>query len=214
MKHFIALICVWLLFFPLQPACSADTGYQVKWVVDGDTIVLNDGCKFRYLGINAPELEHDDHPAEPFAEEAKGFNASLVYGKEVRLEFDRERTDQYGRTLAYVFLKDGTMVNAAILAHGYAYLFYHPQNRKYDSILLESQRAAMSAKKGIWKQWSERPNAYPGSKQSRRFHLSTCALGKRIKPQNRIVFQRQWDAYWQGYAPGSRCLPEFKIPRE
>jgi micrococcal nuclease len=214
MKRFIALTFVWFLFFLAQPARSADTWNQVKWVIDGDTVVLNDGRKVRYLGINAPELEHDGHQAEPFAEQAKRFNASLVCGKEVCLEFDKERTDQYGRTLAYLILRDGTLVNAEILSYGYAFLFYHPQNRKYDSILLRAQRAAMSAKKGIWKDWREIPNAYLGNKQSRRFHLSTCVFAKRIKPLNRIVFQRQWDAYWEGYAPAKQCMPEFKIPKD
>ena len=214
MKRFIALTFVWLLYFPPQQACSADTWHQVKWVIDGDTVVLNDGRKVRYLGINAPELAHDGHLVEPFAEEAKRFNASLVDHKEIRLEFDKERTDQYGRTLAYIFVRNGVLVNAELLSNGYAYLLYHPQNQKYNSLLLKSQRAAMSAKKGIWKDWRENPNAYPGNKQSRRFHLSTCAFGKRIKPQNRIVFQRQWDAYGEGYAPAKRCLPEFKIPKD
>jgi micrococcal nuclease len=214
MKRYIVLASICLLFIQPQPAHPADTGYPVKWVVDGDTIVLNDGRKIRYLGINAPELEHDGHRTEPFAEEAKRFNAALVDRKEVRLEFDGERRDQYGRTLAYVFLRDGIFVNAEMLSHGYAFLLYHPQNRKYDSILLRSQRVAMSAKDGIWKNWQESPKAYVGNKQSRRFHLPTCALGKRIKSQNRIVFQRQWDAYREGYAPAKGCLPEFKIPRE
>lgn len=149
MKHFIALTLIWLLFSLPQQLNAADTGYQVKWVVDGDTVVLTNGQNVRYIGINAPELEHDGHPAEPFAEEAKRFNALLVNVKEVRLEFDWERTDQYGRTLAYVFLRNGTLVNAEMLSHGYAYLLYHQQNRKYDSILLRSQRQAMSAEKGI-----------------------------------------------------------------
>jgi micrococcal nuclease len=214
MQRFIALTFVVLLFFPPQHACSADTWYQVKWVIDGDTVVLNDERRVRYIGINAPELAHNGHQAEPFAEEAKRLNASLVDRQAVRLEFDKAPTDQYGRTLAYVFLKDGTLVNAEILSHGYAFLLYDPQNRKYDSILLGSQRAAMSTKKGIWKDWKERPNAYPGNRQSRRFHLPTCSFGKRINPQNRIVFQRQWDAYWEGYAPAKRCIPEFKIPGE
>jgi micrococcal nuclease len=214
MKRFIALTFVMLLFFAPQQACSAGTWHQVKWVVDGDTVVLNDGRKVRYIGINTPELEHDGHQAEPFAEEAKRFNASLVDRQEVRLEFDQERIDPYERTLAYVFLRDGTLVNAEIISHGYAFLLYHPQNRKYDSILLRLQRAAMSAKKGIWKDWRESPNVYLGNKRSRRFHLSTCAFGKRIKPQNLTVFQRQWDAYREGYAPAERCLPEFKIPKD
>jgi micrococcal nuclease len=214
MKRFIALTFVWLLYFPLQQVCSADTWHQVKWVIDGDTVVLDDGRRVRYIGINAPELAHDGHLVEPFAEEAKRFNASLVDHKEIRLEFDKERTDQYGRTLAYIFVRNGALVNAELLSNGYAYLLYHPQNQKYNSLLLKSQRAAMSVKKGVWKDWRENPNAYPGNKQSRRFHLSTCAFGKRIKPQNRIVFQRQWDAYWEGYAPAKRCLPEFKIPKD
>ena len=186
MKRFVTLTFVGLLFFlPLQ-ACSADTGYRVKWVLDGDTIVLNDGRKVRYLGINTPELAHDDQQAEPFAEVAKRFNASLVYDKEIRLEFDKERTDQYGRTLAYIFLTDGTFVNAQIISNGYAFLSFHPPNQKYEPILFQSQRAAMSDRKGIWKDWRERPNTYVGNKQSRRFHLSTCAFAKRIKSQNRI----------------------------
>jgi micrococcal nuclease len=214
MKRIVAATIVWLLFSLPQQACSADTWHQVKWVIDGDTVVLNDERRVRYIGINAPELEHNGQQAEPFADEAKRFNTCLVGHQEVRLEFDKGRTDQYGRALAYVFLKDGTLVNVEIILKGYAFLLYDPQNRKYDSILLRSQRAAMSARKGIWKDWRERPNAYPGSRQSRRFHLSTCAFGKRIKPQNRIVFQTQWDAYWEGYAPAKRCIPEFKIPRE
>jgi len=214
MKRYIALTFICLSLIQPQHTCPVDTGYPVKWVVDGDTVVLSDGRKIRYLGINTPELEHDGHQAEPFAEDARRFNATLVDRKEVRLEFDKERSDQYGRTLAYVFLRDGTFVNAEMLSHGYAFLLYHPQNRKYDSILLRSQRAAMLAKYGIWKNWRESPKAYPGSKLSRRFHLSTCAFGKRIKPQNRIIFQKQWDAYWEGYAPAKRCLPEFKIPME
>ena len=214
MKRFIALTFVCWLFILPQQAGSADVWHQVKRVIDGDTVVLNDGRKVRYLAVNAPELAHDGHAAEPFAEEAKRFNASQVDHKEIRLEFDKELTDQYGRTLAYIFVRTGALVNAALLSNGYAYLLYDPQNQKYHSLLLQSQRAAMSARKGIWKDWKESPSVYTGNRQSRRFHLPTCPFGKRIKPQNRVVFHRQWDAYWEGYAPAKRCLPEFKIPRE
>jgi micrococcal nuclease len=74
----------------------------------------------------------------------KRFNASLVNRKKVRLEFDKERTDKYKRFLAYVFLRDGTFVNAEILSNGYAYLLVHRPNMKYNSILLKSQRVAMT----------------------------------------------------------------------
>ena len=212
MKQRIAITFVILLLFLWQQTGSADSWYPVKRVVDGDTVVLQDGQKVRYIGINAPELASDDHQAEPYGEASKRFNGRLVDGKKLRLEFDKESYDRYKRLLAYVFLKDGTFVNAEILSNGYAYFLQSRPNLKYDSILLQSQRSAMSAKRGIWQYWQEQKNAVVGNKNSRRFHLPTCPYGRQIKPDNRIVFQKRWDAYWAGYAPGKRCQPVFEIP--
>ena len=214
MKWLITIVLVCLLFFLCQQASVADTWNQVKWIVDGDTVVLVDGQKVRYIGINAPEMAHDDQSAEPYAEAAKKFNALLVNRKKVRLEFDKERFDRYQRLLVYVFLENATFVNAEILSNGYAYLLKKQPNLKYDKILLQSQRSAMSAKKGIWQNWKESKNTVVGNKNSQRFHLPTCPFGKRIKPKNRIVFQKKWDAYWKGYAPGKRCMPVFEIPND
>jgi micrococcal nuclease len=212
MKRLIAITFVFVLFFLFQQTGSADSWNQVKWVVDGDTVVLEDGQRVRYIGINAPELAYDDHEAEPYGQASKQFNALLVDRKKVRLEFDKERFDQYKRRLAYVFLKNAFFVNAEILSNGYAYLLQHRPNLKYDSILLQSQRSAMSAKRGIWQNWKENKNTVVGNKNSHRFHLLTCPYAKQIKPQNRIVFQKKWDAYWEGYAPAKRCMPVFSIP--
>ena len=214
MKQLIALLFVFLVFLLFQQTSSADTWHRVKWVVDGDTVVLSQGQKVRYIGIDAPELARDGHKAEPYADASKQFNVALVNRKTVRLEFDKERTDQYKRLLAYVFLKDGIFVNAEILSNGYAYLLYHRPNIKHISTMLQSQRAAMSARKGIWRNWTEPPEKYVANKRSRRFHLPGCTFGKRIKPQNRIVFQKKWQAFWEGYAPAKRCLPVFEIPKE
>jgi micrococcal nuclease len=204
------LVC--LLSFLLQQTSLADSWNLVKWVIDGDTVVLADGQKLRYIGINAPEIAHDDHDAEPFGEVSKRFNALLVNRKKVRLEFDQERFDHYHRLLAYVFLENDSFVNAEILSNGYAYLLAHRPNVKYDSILLQSQRSAMTAKKGIWQHWRESKNTVIGNKNSHRFHLPDCPFGKRIKSRNRIVFRKKWDAYWEGYAPAKRCQPVFEVP--
>jgi micrococcal nuclease len=212
MKWLITIVLVCLLIFLFQQASIADTWNQVKWIVDGDTVVLVDGQKVRYIGINAPEMAHEDQSPEPYAETAKQFNALLVNRKKVRLEFGKERFDRYQRLLVYVFLENATFVNAEILLNGYAYLLKKRPNLKYDKILLQSQRSAMSAKKGIWQNWKENKNTVVGNKNSHRFHLPTCPFGKRINPKNRIVFQKKWDAYWEGYAPGKRCMPVFEIP--
>src|SRR3972149_4958421 len=71
----------------------------VREVIDGDTIVLRDGRKVRYLGINAPEH------GQPYAREATNFNRRLVSGPPVRLEFDQVRADRHGRLLGYVYAR-------------------------------------------------------------------------------------------------------------
>ena len=214
MIRYTILIIICLLFILTRQVSSAASWNHVKWVVDGDTLILVDGQKVRYIGINAPELAHDDHSAEPYGEASKRFNALLVNRKKVRLEFDKERFDRYKRLLAYVFLKNDNFVNAEILSNGFAYLLRHRPNLKYDSMLLQSQRHAMSAKVGIWQYWQENKNKVIGNKNSYRFHLPACPYGKRIKHRNRIVFHKKWDAYWEGYAPAKRCQPVFEIPKQ
>jgi len=68
--------------------------------------------KVRYIGVDTPEIHHPMIGVEPFGKEASEANRKLVDGKTVSLEFDVEQRDRYGRLLAYVFLKDGTFVNA------------------------------------------------------------------------------------------------------
>jgi micrococcal nuclease len=180
---------------------------SVKWVSDGDTIVLRDGRHVRYIGINAPEIAHENQKAEPFGYMAKKYNQSLVRSKKVRLEFDKEKHDRYGRLLAYIFLLDGTLINKKMIEKGYAYVLHLRPNVKYDSVLLKAQRDAMSAKQGMWRNWNERERKeYVGSKRSKRFHLKSCPYGKRIEKRNRVFFTRKWDAFWNGFAPCKQCM--------
>ncbi len=179
---------------------------SVKWVNDGDTIVLSDARHVRYIGINAPEIAHDNHKAQAFGYAAKKYNQSLVRSKNVRLEFDKEKHDRYGRLLAYIFLLDGTFINKKMIEKGYAYVLYLKPNVKYDRVLLKAQRYAMSAKQGMWHNWNQKEGEeYLGSKKSKRFHLKTCPYGKRIKTRNRVIFTRKWDAFWSGFAPCKQC---------
>jgi micrococcal nuclease len=81
---------------------------------------------------------------------ASEFTKSLVSGRKVRLEFDVERRDRYGRLLAYVYLEDGTFVNARIIEEGYGQVMTIPPNVKYADRFLELQRDARQARKGLW----------------------------------------------------------------
>jgi len=196
----------------VQPAW-AETGagqwIKVRWVDDGDSIVLVDGRKVRYIGINAPEIDHPkyDQKAEPFGYEASQFNKSLVFRKQIRLEFDREKFDQYGRLLAYVFLSNGTFVNLELIRSGFAFYLPRKPNDRYDRQLLKAQREAMIASKGMWRHWQEPGEGYIGNRRSKRFHLKQCPFGQKISRKNRVYFSKRWDAFWAGYAPAKRCRP-------
>lgn len=184
--------------------------FNVKWVNDGDTIVLADGRNVRYIGINAPEIDHGSKKAEPYGYKAKNYNKKMVLSTMIRLEIDKERYDQYGRLLAYIFLKDGKFANKAMIEQGYAYLLPRRPNIRYNKVLLQSQRNAMSAKQGIWRNWKENESGYLGSRRSKRFHNKTCPFGKRIGKINKIFFSSKWDAFWAGYAPCKRCMSDGK----
>jgi len=203
----IAAGCFFLLLLHLAEISAAAEWVRVKWVDDGDTILLSDGRRVRYIGINAPEVAHAKYGqrAEPFGQKASEANKALVYGKKVRLEFDREAKDHYGRLLAYVYLGDGRCVNLEMLEAGWAYALYKKPNDRYVNLLLEAQRRAMKAGVGIWDQWREPGEAIIGNRNSRRFHLKCCAESGKIHPKNRIPFLSQWEAFWHGYAPSKKC---------
>jgi len=131
---------------------SLATG-QVVNVVDGDTIdVLIGGVKYRvrYIGIDTPETVHPTRGEEPYGREASTRNRELVLGETVYLETDVSETDQYGRLLRYVWLDDDTMVNAVLVAEGYAQAATYPPDVKYADRFGELQRAARAEGRGLW----------------------------------------------------------------
>lgn len=182
---------------------------RVRFVYDGDTILLSNGEKVRYLGINAPELDPEGNRHEFMAIAARKFNTKLVKGKKVRLEFDKERRDRYGRLLAYVYLvKTGEMVNMLMLKNGMAYALLKRPNVKYRDLFLKCQREAMQKKIGIWSRpFKNDERFYVGNKYSFKFHRPGCPFGKRMNPKNRIVFKNCYEAFWNGYSPCKRCNP-------
>ena len=140
------------------------TNIVVKRVVDGDTLVLASGERVRLIGIDTPEihdsnkLDRDSKRSQQSTSEIKAmgqlsykFTQDLVEGKAVSLEFDVERQDRYKRLLAYVYLKDGTFVNAEIVKEGYASLMTYPPNVKYADLFLKLYREARENKRGLWK---------------------------------------------------------------
>ncbi len=181
---------------------------QVSRVIDGDTLELDGGARVRLLGIDAPEMARDGRPAEFLALESKAALADLTRGQKLRLEYDQLRYDQYGRLLAYLFLPDRTMVNAEMVRRGLARVYFHPPNVRYQEALLQAQRQAMEARRGLWQKTEEKAeSSYVGNRNSLRVHRPECPFAKKMAPANRVRFESLKQAYSQGYSPCRSCKP-------
>jgi micrococcal nuclease len=136
----------------------------VTRAVDGDTLVLETRERVRLIGMDTPEMhesaklfrdasrtKQDIKTIQALGRRAYEFTKNLVEGKRVKLEFDLEKHDKYGRLLAYVYLKDGTFVNAEIVKEGYASLMTYPPNVKYVDLFLNLYREAREDRRGLWK---------------------------------------------------------------
>ena len=132
---------------------NADTAPVVR-VVDGDTIRvgLRSGEEpVRYIGIDTPESVKPGAPVQCFARRASAFNERLVGGEQVRLVYDIERRDRYGRLLAYVYrARDGLFVNAELVRRGYATAVTFPPNVAHERELRRLARRARMSGRGLW----------------------------------------------------------------
>jgi micrococcal nuclease len=140
-------------------AGGADAGagavvVPVVRVVDGDTVrVRLDGRSepVRYIGIDTPESQKPDAPAQCFARRAEAENARLVARERVRLVFDVERRDRFGRLLAYVYRRrDGVLVNAALVRGGFARTLTIPPNVRFAERFAALAADARRAGRGLW----------------------------------------------------------------
>jgi micrococcal nuclease len=131
-------------------ACAAGaSAQQITRVIDGDTIEVEGIGAVRLIGVDTPETVHPTRPVEPFAHVASAFVRDLADGKAARLEYDWQRTDRYNRTLAYVYLADGTFLNAEIIRQGYGHA-YSKYPFKYLEDFHALEREAREAERGLW----------------------------------------------------------------
>lgn len=123
---------------------------QVRWVIDGDTFETAAKERIRLIGLNAPEYQPWRNKTEPFGKESADALRKYLSKKKVYLETDRQVKDRYGRTLAYVFLEDGTLVNSQVVSRGWARARHYPPNGRYQAVLKRAQDEAKAAKRGLW----------------------------------------------------------------
>lgn len=141
-----------LAYDPLCSSADYDESATVSYVHDGDTVKLEDGRKIRLIGINAPEVAHDEHPAEAFALTARDLLRTLLSKHEnrVNLVHGQEAQDHYQRTLAHLFLPDGTNLQAQLLASGLVSAITIPPNSHFSGCYQQAEKRALCAQQGLW----------------------------------------------------------------
>ena len=180
-------------------------------VIDGDTIVLDSKETVRLIGVDTPETKDPRKPVQYFGEEAYRFTKSIVEGKRIRLEYDQDRIDKYGRTLAYVYLEDGTFLNAEIIKQGYGFA-YTNYPFKYMEEFRRYERESRENKRRLWaredqKTVETKPKADDSTivyitKTGKKYHRANCSNLR----QSKIPITLK-EACERGFSPCLRCNP-------
>lgn len=126
---------------------------RVVDVVDGDTLLLDNGLKVRLIGIQAPKLPlgRMDFETWPLAEDARQALADLALGQTVRVRFGGQRRDRYGRVLGHVFVGDEQVwAQGALVAAGLARVYSFSDNRRCLAPLYRMEAQARAQRAGIW----------------------------------------------------------------
>ena len=145
------------LFFLAQAQLQENAWYKVSKITDGDTFYVitssSEKFKIRLIGIDAPETRNVGVKVrkEYFGTEAKIFVTQLLKNKKVKLTFDVQKTDRYGRVLAYVYLENGIFLNQYLVEKGYAVVSTFPPNVKYVEVFTKAEKLARNKKLGLWK---------------------------------------------------------------
>lgn len=136
------------------PVCVSthfDEKAYVEYVIDGDTVILKDKRHIRLIGINTPELSHNKKPSEAGAVNARNaLNEMLGKSSPIQLVYGQERYDRHGRTLAHIYLIDGTNVQAQLLKSGLAMPLRIPPNLIMADCYNETSQSAKNQGQGLW----------------------------------------------------------------
>ncbi|MGQ9512151.1 MAG: thermonuclease family protein [Thermodesulfitimonas sp.] len=193
--------------FQAGPAVSPDgNGYSLR--VPGGWVRVGKEEKVRLIGVNAPETGAGQREAEVYGWEAKAYTRKRTLGRVVRLEFDVETRDRYGRLLAYLYL-DGNLFNRELVKEGYAQVYTAPPNLKYTAAFLSAQREALEAGRGLWQKRHFVTGPVIGNSRTYTYHLPGCS--GLPAPANRVYFHNEREALMSGYHPCRKCCLQRRL---
>lgn len=163
MRPVLAVLLVWILWSGPAAADAvlaaearaqlADGGSAAAVeIIDGDTLVLDDGREVRLVGIQAPKLPlgRTGFKTWPLAEDAKQALSELALGKSLSLAYGGRRVDRHRRALAHLFGADDLWIQGELLRRGLARVYSFADNRALVPQMLMLEAEARGANRGIW----------------------------------------------------------------
>lgn len=200
LKGIIGIIFLIIMIFSLftnSIGCKSSNDnekyYTITKVIDGDTYIINNGEKIRLIGVNTPEIHHPIKGVEYFGKESAEYAKRILINQKVTLKYDVGERDKYGRLLSYVYLADGTFVNALLVKEGYARIMTVPPNVKYADLFLKLEREARKNKRGLWSGQSEKSIIIKGNinrKGEKIYHLPGGKYYQRTKAE-RVFYSEE-----------------------
>lgn len=190
-------------------------------VVDGDTIIVDTRTRVQLLGLDAMGSAKGDYIEREKDWQATRFTTHFLKGKRVRLEQDpanrlKNHKDRWGRTLAYVYLEDGTFYNLAMIEQGYA-VAYSRYRLKHSDGFKKAEGVAKKESRGLWKIARDGSSKKKGKrvyrkifvarKGSKVFHEGSCLIAREIPLDERVTFHEKDEAIKLGYKSGRWCVP-------
>lgn len=175
-------------------SCSSDKlskreNAAVKFVYDGDTLLLTDNRKIRIIGIDTPETKHHNQKAQPYGAKATEALRALLkkHNNQIQLRFGKQKKDRYSRILAHVFLSDGTNVSNWLLEHSYASILPIPPNIVLANCYKVAEENAQKQSSKIWQLKSKQIKNI--NKLAKRFkgNVRLRAVVKKVKHKKKSV---------------------------
>jgi len=156
---------------------------KVLRVVDGHSVVLDDGREVLISGIEIPSTVAAG--ALPAAH-AKAALEAILLNQPVELRGLQEVTDRYGRTVAFVVRQNGPIdVAGELLARGHARVAAHIGDAACAAELLSRERVARTSKLGLWSE------PYYDVIEARNAPLLLAARGRFSLVQGRVLSVRE-----------------------
>ncbi len=198
-----------LLILLILVSCAYNPS-AVRYVIDGDTLVLNNGDTIRLSGIDAPEKGDVDYDRAAYELQRR------IIGRQLKLEGTEE--DKYGRKLRFVYA-EGVNVNVELVKSGWARTMMH-EGTKYEALLNKAQEEARANKKGLWymddtsyKRLSHRcaelgcplGTIAVASKYGDVFYNCACGSTFAIGKENMACYETLQDAIAKGLRETKRC---------